>query len=343
MKLTNDQKRLAQLQFETNAKDIAASSQQELQDVKRMSFRWEPNDPRFFAACSEVYAKNSPALLWARAMTLFEVAERANLLGDDECYHDLLKEIRSTAKSLGDSAPKSSLGDPWGDFSLIIQRSLIESLKEIESEIERRHLAEAQQQIQLVDSKASKLWVMTLHGIKTRGTWQKDLVRTLNDAGFNSQPLDYGNFWALQLINPRSRAKKVEWFRDEYTRHVERTGSTPCIIVHSFGTYIVAHALKRYPEIQFQCVIFAGSIVARDFPCSRHIPFQLAVVLNDCGDRDIWSAIGPWMIKDVGQSGKSGFLDVAKGKVINRKRSSFGHSDHFYDLNFLKSWVSLPL
>jgi hypothetical protein len=48
MKLTNDQKRLAELQFEKNAKDIAARSQQELQDVKRMAFRWEPNDPKFF-------------------------------------------------------------------------------------------------------------------------------------------------------------------------------------------------------------------------------------------------------------------------------------------------------
>ena len=62
--------------------------------------------------------------------------------------------------------------------------------------------------------------VITLHGIKTRGRWQKDLDLLLSQAGFTTASLDYGNFLALQLLIPWSRRKKVEWLRDEYERRV---------------------------------------------------------------------------------------------------------------------------
>jgi len=342
MRLTKEQNRLALLEYERQAAQIGASAKRQLEDVKRTKLQegWPLNDPKFFASCAFVYVQRTPDYLWARAMSLLEVAEHAGLLGDNECFEDLLKEVRSTARKLGDKGRESSLGDPFGDFSKIIQKTLSEALPQIEKEIERRHLvAQSNVPRPQVEEKHSPTWVLTLHGIRTRGVWQKNIVPALNSAGFSTVPLDYGSFWALQLLVPRLRAHKVEWFKQEYTRHVMEKGAVPSIVAHSFGTYIVARALVRYPEICFERIIFAGSIVPRDFPWADHIPSQVTAVLNDCGDQDIWSAVAPWMIRDAGRSGKSGFLDTAEGKVINRTRPSFGHSDHFYNLNYIKSWV----
>src|SRR4051794_37252344 len=64
--------------------------------------------------------------------------------------------------------------------------------------------------------------LFSLHGIKTRGRWQKDVTPILGQAGFTVVPLDYGYFWALQLLSHRARRKKVDWFRDEYSRQCDR-------------------------------------------------------------------------------------------------------------------------
>lgn len=101
--------------------------------------------------------------------------------------------------------------------------------------------------------------VITIHGIKTRGKWQKDITPFLQN--FIHEPLDFGNFLAVQLARTKSRNAKVEFFRDEYTR-IARSDPYPSIIAHSFGTYIVATAMERYPEIRFDRIIFCGSIVS---------------------------------------------------------------------------------
>ena len=85
--------------------------------------------------------------------------------------------------------------------------------------------------------------VVSVHGIRTRGKWQKELVPFLNRAGYHSSPVDYGYFWALFLLFPSARRRKIDWFRDEY---LTRTAGYPrqFIIAHSFGTYIVAERSK---------------------------------------------------------------------------------------------------
>src|SRR4051812_44518347 len=106
--------------------------------------------------------------------------------------------------------------------------------------------------------------VLSLHGIRTRGVWQKQLTSILEDAGLRHEPLDYGFFKAIQLLSSRSRRRQTEWFRDEYTRACKRH-TTLSIVAHSFGTYLVATAMERFPEIKFDRVILCGSIVRRNF------------------------------------------------------------------------------
>ena len=111
--------------------------------------------------------------------------------------------------------------------------------------------------------------VISLHGIRTRGKWQKELAPLLNQSGFTAVLSDYGYFNALELLLPWSREKRVKWFLDEYIRERNRLHYVrpwPSIIAHSFGTYLVASAMQKYPQINFDRIIFCGSIVKCDFP-----------------------------------------------------------------------------
>ena len=108
--------------------------------------------------------------------------------------------------------------------------------------------------------------VMSLHGIRTRGVWQKDLVPVLARQGLVPWALDYGNFGATKFLRKGARLEKVTWLRSEYERVMaEGKVSRPSIIAHSFGTYLVAALLIKYPELVFDKIILTGSIVDRDF------------------------------------------------------------------------------
>lgn len=183
--------------------------------------------------------------------------------------------------------------------------------------------------------------VISLHGIRTRGKWQKDLTTELQRGGFGYEPLDFGFFRAIQLLWPGARQKRIAWFRDEYTRIVrENRDSSVSVIAHSFGTYLVARALDLFPEIVLDQVVLCGSIVRPDFEWSRLVAAcQVRRVLNDYGRLDFWAGIVGWVVEDAGSSGTTGFKDVAGGAVIQREHAEFRHSDYFYKLNFEKNWV----
>lgn len=184
--------------------------------------------------------------------------------------------------------------------------------------------------------------VMSIHGIRTRGSWQKELTQTLNSAGFIHVPLDYGFFSAMRLIWPPSRRKQVYWFRDKYTDCVQQTGcERPAIIAHSLGSYLVAKSLEMFPQMVMGSVILCGSIVRADYPWSEIILTRKQVdrVLNDYGKRDAWASVVAWGVSDAGNSGTVGFRDSGEGNVVQRKNVYFGHSDYFYVLNYNKTWI----
>ena len=52
-------------------------------------------------------------------------------------------------------------------------------------------------------------WVLTLHGILTRGAWQKQLSSYLNASGAKHEALDYGWFDAISFLIPAIRRRQV--------------------------------------------------------------------------------------------------------------------------------------
>jgi hypothetical protein len=185
------------------------------------------------------------------------------------------------------------------------------------------------------------LVVITLHGIKTRGVWQKELIPILHDAGYKTVPLDYGNFLALQLIIPSQRQKKIDWFRDKYDQVCDRERvARPSVIAHSFGTYLVARAMQKYSPVKFDRVIFCGAIVQKEYPWNNLFSNdQIRAVLNDFGRMDFWAGIVTWCVADAGASGREGFSELADGKVSQIEHPEFHHGDYFFIGNYKDSWI----
>lgn len=183
--------------------------------------------------------------------------------------------------------------------------------------------------------------VISLHGIRTRGAWQKELTAALGSASFIHEPLDYGHFPARHLLSPKRRRKKAEWFRDEYTRIcAEHKVSRPDLVAHSMGTHIFATALELFPEIVFNRVILCGSIVRRDYPWTAFkSAFRFQRILNDAGSADFWVRVVGFFVEDAGASGAKGFVDDAGGSVVERAHPKLRHSDAFYKLRYRNAWI----
>src|SRR5262245_47894011 len=64
---------------------------------------------------------------------------------------------------------------------------------------------------QLASFEVESKVVISLHGIRTRGTWQKELAGELSRAGFIPEALDYGFFRAIKLLIPYCRSAQVDW------------------------------------------------------------------------------------------------------------------------------------
>lgn len=186
--------------------------------------------------------------------------------------------------------------------------------------------------------------VFLLHGIKTRGKWQKDVSPLLSDHDLTPVPLDFGYFGVRQLVWPWARKKKLQWLLVEYTNECKRLRcESPSIVAHSFGCYLVASLLKKYSQVHFDRIIFCGSIVHPDYPWADLAERgQVKAVLNQYGGNDFWAWVVQWAVKDAGPSGYSGFGQHA-AVVQQQNHSELEHSDYFYDLNYDQNWIPFLL
>ncbi len=182
--------------------------------------------------------------------------------------------------------------------------------------------------------------VLSVHGIRTRAAWQKgDLSQLLGVAGFHHVPLDYGYFPAIFFVIRAFREKKIRWFVGEYDKFASELQEPPHVIAHSFGTYIVCEALRRYGSISVGKIVLCGSIVDARYPW-KNIFAQNRVdnVLNDIGTADIWAKTVAFAVSDTGPSGRTGFVDVDDVPLVQRRLPTWQHSDFFHRLEFA-TWI----
>lgn len=189
--------------------------------------------------------------------------------------------------------------------------------------------------------------IISLHGFNTRGDWQRDIQPVFNKSYVDHVPWTYGYVGVRKLLSGSDRDAKIEWFLRRYEAfRAQRPADAPLpsIIAHSYGSYIVAMAMMRYPQIRFNNIVLCGSIIPRDYDWDaafKNGQFQHA--LNDYGKKDIWPRVAEWVMNDAGGSGYAGFESLANGRVSQRENQFWSHSSYFTLLNFEERWMPFVL
>ena len=191
--------------------------------------------------------------------------------------------------------------------------------------------------------------VFVIHGIRDFGYWTQKLARIIQRLAKEKQMVlrtetsTYGYFPMLPFILPSHRRWKVEWLMDQYTENKALYPEAVFHYVgHSNGTYLLAKALEEYPACRFKHVVFAGSVVRRNYPWKMvYAKHQVIAVLNFVATGDWVVALfpklfevlrlPPWIpyIQDLGSAGHDGFVidtsDTTQGRRVNsseNKRSN---------------------
>jgi hypothetical protein len=197
--------------------------------------------------------------------------------------------------------------------------------------------------------------VITVHGIRTFGGWQNRLAALLRrarpDVRINSY--GYGYFSAIAFAIPFLRWIEVRRFRSRLLQVFRANpGARVSIVAHSFGTHIVAWALRGIdpgdlPSIR--CVLLAGSVLKSNFDWSPLLnSARVDVVVNDCGIDDNVLLLSQFAILFTGMAGRVGFYGFTHEKLVNRFFAG-AHSHYFEPLDpdpdaFMRAqWVGLLL
>lgn len=185
--------------------------------------------------------------------------------------------------------------------------------------------------------------VFVVHGIRDKGFWTQKVARTIKrHAGpaqiFESWTESYGYFAMLPFAIRSVRQRKVEWLMDRYVEARARYPRARFHYVgHSNGTYLCAQALQDYRAARFDRIVFAGSVVRKDYNWMgliepKHGSPRVKRVLNYVATGDWVVAMLPnsvqrWRRFNLGSAGHDGFLQArANGPVHQASYIVGGHS-----------------
>jgi pimeloyl-ACP methyl ester carboxylesterase len=170
--------------------------------------------------------------------------------------------------------------------------------------------------------------IFVIHGIRDFGYWTHKVAAWVKKIGrdatprreFVSRTSSYGYLTLLPFLLPWVRQAKVEWLMNEYAEALARfPNASYSYIGHSNGTYLLAKALQEYPACHFKRVIFAGSVVRRNYNWMTILQSKRVLeVLNYVASADWVVAFFPKLfetvpIQDLGSAGHRGFVGDGPG------------------------------
>lgn len=161
--------------------------------------------------------------------------------------------------------------------------------------------------------------VFVIHGIRDRGFWTKKIAQKIREYAARPDQVrcitaSYGYFPMLPFLFKWGRYEKVEWLMDLYCEvRAHYPNAKFSYVGHSNGTYLLARALEAYPQTRFKSVVFAGSVVRRNFPWVDYTSTRrVRRVLNYVASMDWVVALLPKGLEplrwfDLGGAGHVGF------------------------------------
>jgi hypothetical protein len=179
--------------------------------------------------------------------------------------------------------------------------------------------------------------VVTVHGIRTFGQWQRrleNLVRAKDDK-IVFVHYNYGYFSSLAFLVPPLRNQAVSKFRKFLLSLRARYPAAEIdIIAHSFGTHLVGWALYEFAaraDQKFEQIILAGSVLRVSFAWQELIDRGVVKrVINDCGIHDDILILSQLFVLNTGMAGRLGFQGGMNSEFSNRYFNG-GHSLYFTD------------
>ena len=202
-----------------------------------------------------------------------------------------------------------------------------------------------------------KRLIITIHGIRTFGQWQERLEHLIVNDDQCPDDIEfahwkYGYFSVFAFLFPPFRAFATRNFKKELIDLESNSDYQRIdIVAHSFGTHIIAKAIKSLPikkRPRIDTLILAGSVLKHSFVWSSIIGKGVKRVLNDCGTKDNILILSQAAVLLTGMAGRIGFTGFM-GKNLRNRYFEFGHSGYFekkhkpYD-DFMKHyWVPFLL
>ena len=173
--------------------------------------------------------------------------------------------------------------------------------------------------------------VFVIHGIRDAGFWTHKVARTVQAFGkkcgriYATETSTYGYFPMLSFLLPWRRREKVAWLMDQYARAkaLYPNALRFSYIGHSNGTYLLASALRDNPACRFDRVVFAGSVVRKDYDWAQAMRRkQVGTVLNYVATNDKIVACFPGALErlrwDLGSAGHNGFVPATEAPENSR-------------------------
>jgi serine/threonine-protein kinase len=172
--------------------------------------------------------------------------------------------------------------------------------------------------------------------MNTVGAWQEAFNWLLSRIFKHSVPVA---IYKYGVVRPgavlKFRQRRLIWGLNARIRRLSGEtqksgfGGVPDVIAHSFGTWLLGHALQADPDLRVGRVILTGCILRPDFDWAALIPSQVEAVLCHTATKDLWGRIAHYIIPDSGPSGLVGFND--RSTIAHAILHGGRHSDFFGD------------
>jgi hypothetical protein len=186
-------------------------------------------------------------------------------------------------------------------------------------------------------------WFLVVHGMNTRGEWQEHLTWLIGRSYLRMVPVaiyKYGTIRPGVLFRFRQRqlrrklsAKMKKLQEESIAAHLQ---GEPDVIAHSFGTWLIANALRSDKSLHIGRLLLLGSIVPPNFPWQELVDSsQVKFILNHGATKDGWVPIAHYGIPDSGPGGTRGFASP----VVNVPAEGLGHSDYFDESRLAELYV----
>jgi CheY-like chemotaxis protein len=187
--------------------------------------------------------------------------------------------------------------------------------------------------------------IISVHGIRTKGDWQKNLEELVDHELENTilRNYKYNYFSASKLLFSKFRDKTAEGFQSRILFELNKYPEAKVTFVaHSFGTYIVAMFLKLLPvdaDFTVERIIFVSSVLKDSFDWNEiKKTTPIGSIINECGYKDNVLLLSRYFCRGLGMAGRSGFIGI---DIHNRYYK--GKHDFFYKKEnfFKKQWLPL--